>query len=44
MRNGVPFDLAFQMDDLTRAASAIVFSQFEGNEFDFRTMSWKKQE
>jgi len=42
VKNGVPFDVAFQMDDMMRAAQAIIFSEFEGNKFDFRTMDWKK--
>jgi hypothetical protein len=42
VRNGVPFDTAFQLDDATRTAFAIVFSEFEGNEFDFNRMEFKE--
>jgi hypothetical protein len=42
-RNGVPFETAFELPDEARTAFAIVFSQFEGNEFDFRTMTFKER-
>jgi hypothetical protein len=40
--NGVPFDVAFGLDDVTRAAFAIVFSEFNGGEFDWDQMQFKK--
>lgn len=42
MKNGIPFDVAFQADDTTRAAWSIIFSEHEGAKFDFGTMDWKK--
>jgi hypothetical protein len=44
VRNGIPFDVAFQLDDLTRTAWCIVFSEMEGNEFDWNTMQFKEKE
>jgi hypothetical protein len=41
VRNNVPYDLAFQMDDMTSMAHAIVFAGFEGSEFDFETWAFK---
>jgi hypothetical protein len=43
VRNGIPFDVAFQLDDLTRTAWCIVFSEMEGNEFDWHAMQFKEQ-
>jgi len=43
VRNGVPFDVAFALDDLTRAAWSIVFSEMEGNKFDWALMKFKGQ-
>jgi hypothetical protein len=38
----VPFDLAFQLDEVTRTAMAIQFSQFEGNRFNVDTMTFEE--
>lgn len=43
MKNGIPFDVAFGLNDVTRAAFAISFSEMEGNEFDWTTMSFKER-
>lgn len=44
VHNNVPFDLAFQLDPITRAAFAIVFSTFQGAEFDWDRMRFKPRE
>jgi hypothetical protein len=44
VRNGIPFDVAFSLDDVTRAAWCIVFSEMEGNKFDWRAMRFKEDE
>jgi hypothetical protein len=44
VRNGIPFDVAFSIDDVTRAAWSIVFSEMEGNVFDWSTMRFKDQD
>lgn len=43
MKNGVPWDEAWSMDREERAATAIVFGQFEGGVFDFDTMTWQRR-
>jgi hypothetical protein len=35
------FDLAFQLDDMTRAAYCIIFSEMEGRVFDFEQMKFR---
>ena len=44
MRNGVPLDVAFQLDDVTRTGWCIVFSEMEGNVFDWSAMRFKEQD
>lgn len=41
VRNGVPFDVAFDMSDARRSAFSIIFSEFEGSEFDLDAMRFK---
>lgn len=41
MKNGVPFDVAFALDDVTRAAFSIVFSEQEGSKFSWHTMRFE---
>lgn len=41
VKNGIPFDVAFALGDIERAAFAIIFSEQEGAEFDFNTMRFK---
>ena len=43
MKNGVPFDVAFQLDDITRAAWSVIFSEMEGNKFDIDRMAWMEE-
>jgi hypothetical protein len=42
VRNGVPFDVAFQLDEVTRAAWCIVFSEMEGNKFNWSSMTFEE--
>lgn len=42
VHNGVPFEVAFKMGELDRAAFAIIFSQFQGGEFDWDRMAFKE--
>jgi len=44
VHNGVPFDVAFSLDDAMRQAMAIKCSEFHGAEFDLNTMSFKERE
>lgn len=44
MRNGIPFDVAFGLDETSRAAYCIVFSGFEGSKFNWNTWEFDKRE
>lgn len=44
MKNHVPFDVAFEMDPITRGAFSIVFSEMEGAVFDWSIMQFKKSD
>lgn len=41
VKNGVPFDVAFGLDEITRTGWCIVFSEMEGAKFSFATMSYE---
>lgn len=41
VKNGIPFDVAFSLDDLTRAAWCITYSEMEGSAFDWDAMKFK---
>lgn len=41
MKNGVPFDVAFDMDPFYRRAMAVKFSQFNGAKFNFARMEFE---
>jgi hypothetical protein len=41
VKNGIPFDLAFQLDEVTLAAYSIAFSELDGASFDWSTMKFK---
>lgn len=43
MRHGVPFDVAFSLDDVERAAYAVIISEQGGREFDVGSMSFKDE-
>lgn len=40
-RSGVPFDVAFSLDDDTRAGWLIALGEVEGGVFDWGAMRWK---
>jgi hypothetical protein len=42
VKNGIPFDVAFRLDDVTRAGWSIMFAEMEGATFDFETMTLKR--
>jgi hypothetical protein len=35
--------VAFSLDDVTRAAWCIVYSEMEGNRFNWDSMTWEKE-
>ncbi|MBV8656623.1 MAG: hypothetical protein JO142_02250 [Burkholderiales bacterium] len=42
VKNGIPFDVAFGLDDMTRAAWCIVFSEMEGSKFNWDKMDFER--
>lgn len=42
MKNGVPFDVAWSVEDEEAMAWAIIFGQMDGNQWDWNLMRWKK--
>lgn len=43
MKHGIPFNVAFELDQATRAAWCIVFSEFEGATFDWGRMQFEEK-
>ncbi len=43
VHNGVPFDVAFQVEPDIRMAMAIRFSIFHGGKFNFETMRFEEE-
>jgi hypothetical protein len=41
VKHGVPFDVAFSLNEIDRAAFAIVMGQFEGGKFDWDAMQFR---
>jgi hypothetical protein len=44
VNKGIPFDVAFSLDDEMRMAWVVIFGTHDGGEFDWTTMSWKKRD
>lgn len=44
MKNGVPYDVAFALDDAERLAHAVVLARFEGTDFDWAAMSYRRRD
>lgn len=44
VKNNVPYDVAFAMDDAERLAHAVTFARFEGNEFNWDTMTYRSRD
>lgn len=42
VKHGVPFDVAFSVDDITRAGWSIMFSEMEGRTFDWDRLEFEK--
>lgn len=41
VRHGVPFDVAFRLDDITRTAFSIIVSEQGGSVFDWNAMRFR---
>lgn len=44
MRQGVPFDVAMDLDDDYRTAFAIIMGEIEGGEWDWSLMQFREPE
>jgi hypothetical protein len=44
VKNGIPFDVAFGLDDVTRTAWGIAFSEMEGARFDWTRWEFVKDD
>lgn len=44
VKNGVPFDVAFSLDEAERLGWSIIFGQFEGGEWDWNSRSWRRKD
>ena len=42
VKNGVPFDVAFELYDHELLAYSVIFGEFEGAEWDWKALKWKK--
>lgn len=40
VKNGVPYDVAFSLNEIDRLAHMILLGSFEGNEWDWNRMMW----
>lgn len=41
-KNGVPHDVALEMDDVTRLAAVIILGELDGSKFDWSARAWRK--
>lgn len=41
VKNGIPFDVAFSVDEITRAAWCIQLLEMEGNKFNWDMMKFE---
>lgn len=44
VKNGVPFETAFRMDEIERVAWCITFGEFEGGTFDWGARAWEEKD
>lgn len=44
MKNGVPWDVAWSMDDDWRLASLVTLGEIDGNYFDWTAMRWQEKD
>jgi len=42
VKNGIPFDVAFSLDDVMRTAWSIMFSEMKGATFNWHTMQFEE--
>jgi len=44
VKNGVPWSEAFELDQAEVMAFCVTFGEFEGGEFDWSSMQWRKKD
>jgi hypothetical protein len=44
VKNGIPFDVAFGLDEATRSAWCIMFCEFAGAKFNWNSMQFEDRE
>ena len=42
VKAGVPFDVAFSLDDATRLACCVIAGEQEGNKWNWNALAWDK--
>lgn len=42
VKNGIPFDVAFSLDDIERLAWVVIMGEFQGLTFNWETGEWEK--
>lgn len=43
VKNGIPYDIAMNLDAVERDAFMIIFGTLDGSEFDWRSAKWKER-
>jgi len=43
VKNGIPYDIAMNLDDVERLAYAVIMGQFDGNSFNWDRGQWKER-
>lgn len=44
VKNGVPFDVAFSLDDIEATAFLIILHEMDGGTFDWSEMRWRRRD
>lgn len=43
VKRGVPFDVAFSVDESWRLAALVAFGEIEGEDWDWKNLRWLEQ-
>lgn len=44
VRNGIPYDVALTLPDAEVLGHCVIFGEFEGGEFSWSEMQWRRKE
>lgn len=44
MKNGVPFDVAFALEEHELIAYGVIFGEIDGGEWSWDTLTWKSKD